>query len=53
MLTMTKEKVNTHFTFPMTLDMSGYTEKVLLGNKSPSTSPRKEGSPSKMVCSGN
>ena len=45
MLTMTKEKVNTHFTFPMTLDMSGYTEKVLLGNKSPSASPRQDGPP--------
>lgn len=30
MLTMQKEKVNTHFSFPMKLDMSGYVEKSLL-----------------------
>lgn len=30
MLTMQKEKVNTHFSFPMKLDMSGYVEKTLL-----------------------
>lgn len=30
MLTMLKEKVNTHFSFPMRLDMSGYMEKTLM-----------------------
>lgn len=30
MLTMLKEKVNTHFSFPMRLDMSGYVEKLLM-----------------------
>lgn len=30
MLTMTKEKVNTHFSFPFTLDMAPYLEKNLL-----------------------
>nr|XP_027200113.1 ubiquitin carboxyl-terminal hydrolase 34-like [Dermatophagoides pteronyssinus] len=30
MITMTKEKVNTHFSFPFTLDMSPYLEKNLL-----------------------
>lgn len=30
MVTMQKEKVNTHFSFPMKLDMSGYVEKTLL-----------------------
>ncbi|CAH1793285.1 unnamed protein product [Owenia fusiformis] len=30
MLTMMKEKVNTHFSFPLRLDMSGYLEKNLL-----------------------
>lgn len=30
MLTMLKEKVNTHFSFPMRLDMSGYVEKTLM-----------------------
>lgn len=30
MLTMQKEKVNTHFSFPLKLDMSGYVEKTLL-----------------------
>lgn len=30
MLTMLKEKVNTHFSFPMRLDMSGYMEKTLI-----------------------
>lgn len=30
MLTMLKEKVNTHFSFPMRLDMSGYVEKHLM-----------------------
>lgn len=30
MLTMQKEKVNTHFSFPMKLDMTGYVEKTLL-----------------------
>ncbi|KAL4111819.1 hypothetical protein QTP88_015704 [Uroleucon formosanum] len=30
MVTMMKEKVNTHFSFPMILDMSGYVEKHLM-----------------------
>lgn len=30
MVTMTKEKVNTHFSFPMILDMAGYVEKRLM-----------------------
>lgn len=30
MVTMQKEKVNTHFSFPLKLDMSGYVEKSLL-----------------------
>ncbi|GAB0088688.1 ubiquitin carboxyl-terminal hydrolase 34 [Sergentomyia squamirostris] len=30
MVTMLKEKVNTHFSFPMRLDMSGYAEKSLM-----------------------
>ncbi|XP_052863668.1 ubiquitin carboxyl-terminal hydrolase puf [Anopheles cruzii] len=30
MVTMLKEKVNTHFSFPMRLDMSGYVEKTLM-----------------------
>ncbi|XP_065207082.1 ubiquitin carboxyl-terminal hydrolase puf isoform X2 [Planococcus citri] len=34
MVTMTKEKVNTHFSFPMRLDMSEYVEKHLIPQKS-------------------
>jgi ubiquitin carboxyl-terminal hydrolase 34 len=30
MITMMKEKVNTHFSFPIQLDMSGYVEKTLM-----------------------
>ncbi|CAG7822666.1 unnamed protein product [Allacma fusca] len=30
MITMMKEKVNTHFSFPLHLDMTGYTEKTLM-----------------------
>lgn len=30
MITMLKEKVNTHFSFPMRLDMSAYVEKMLM-----------------------
>jgi len=30
MITMQKEKVNTHFSFPLQLDMSGYVEKTLM-----------------------
>lgn len=33
MVTMTKEKVNTHFSFPMRLDMSEYVEKHLMPQK--------------------
>ncbi|XP_072031378.1 LOW QUALITY PROTEIN: ubiquitin carboxyl-terminal hydrolase 34-like [Amphiura filiformis] len=32
MVTMMKEKVNTHFSFPVQLDMSGYTEEALMGD---------------------
>jgi ubiquitin carboxyl-terminal hydrolase 34 len=31
MVTMLKEKVNTHFSFPLRLDMSQYMEKNLMG----------------------
>ena len=30
MITMMKEKVNTHFSFPLHLDMAGYVEKTLM-----------------------
>lgn len=33
MVTMMKEKVNTHFSFPMKLNMAGYTEEYLLKNE--------------------
>ena len=33
MVTMMKEKVNTHFSFPMKLNMAAYTEEYLLINK--------------------
>jgi len=33
MLTMMKEKVNTHFSFPLELDMSDYMEKNLIGKE--------------------
>lgn len=33
MVTMMKEKVNTHFSFPMKLNMAAYTEEYLLTNK--------------------
>ncbi|XP_076312719.1 ubiquitinyl hydrolase 1 puf isoform X2 [Tachypleus tridentatus] len=33
MVTMTKEKVNTHFSFPLRLDMSRYLEKNLMKNQ--------------------
>ena len=32
MVTMMKEKINTHFVFPMRLDMSSYTEETLMGS---------------------
>ncbi|XP_033629048.1 ubiquitin carboxyl-terminal hydrolase 34-like isoform X1 [Asterias rubens] len=32
MVTMMKEKVNTHFSFPLKLDMAGYTEAALMGS---------------------
>ena len=40
MVTMMKEKVNTHFSFPLRLDMTPYTEDFLM-----SKSDRKEGTP--------
>lgn len=33
MLTMMKEKVNTHFSFPLRLDMSGYMEENLISTE--------------------
>lgn len=33
MVTMLKEKVNTHFSFPMRLDMSGYVEQKLMPHR--------------------
>jgi ubiquitin carboxyl-terminal hydrolase 34 len=33
MITMQKEKVNTHFSFPQVLNMSGYMEKKLMGEE--------------------
>lgn len=38
MVTMMKEKVNTHFSFPLRLDMTPYTEDLLMGK-----GERKEG----------
>lgn len=38
MVTMMKEKVNTHFSFPLRLDMTPYTEDFLMGK-----GERKEG----------
>jgi len=40
MVTMMKEKVNTHFSFPLRLDMTPYTEDFLMGKND-----RKEGMP--------
>lgn len=47
MVTMMKEKVNTHFSFPLRLDMTPYTEDFLMGKND-----RKEGMPHKMNCKG-
>ena len=33
MVTMMKEKVNTHFSFPMKLNMAAYTEEYLLATQ--------------------
>lgn len=33
MVTMMKEKVNTHFSFPRQLNMAPYTEEYLMGDK--------------------
>lgn len=33
MVTMMKEKVNTHFSFPLQLNMAPYTEDFLMGDK--------------------
>ena len=33
MVTMMKEKVNTHFSFPRQLNMAPYTEEYLMGEK--------------------
>ena len=33
MVTMMKEKVNTHFSFPLQLNMAPYTEEFLMGDK--------------------
>lgn len=40
MVTMMKEKVNTHFSFPLRLDMTPYTEDFLMGK-----GERKDGEP--------
>lgn len=44
MVTMMKEKVNTHFSFPLRLDMTPYTEDFLMGKND-----RKEGTPPRIV----
>jgi len=33
MVTMMKEKVNTHFSFPLQLNMAPYSEEYLMGDK--------------------
>ncbi|XP_059475180.1 ubiquitin carboxyl-terminal hydrolase 34 [Neocloeon triangulifer] len=43
MLTMLKEKVNTHFSFPLRLDMSGYVEKHLMPQHHQDEKLKKEG----------
>lgn len=51
---MQKEKVNTHFSFPMRLDMSGYVEKTLLPQQyreSKTESLKLEGGKSENKCS--
>lgn len=47
MVTMMKEKVNTHFSFPLRLDMTPYTEDFLMGKND-----RKEGMSHKMNAPG-
>lgn len=42
MITMLKEKVNTHFSFPMRLDMSGYVEKTLMPQQYRESREKKE-----------
>lgn len=50
MVTMMKEKVNTHFSFPLRLDMTPYTEDFLMGK-----GERKDGASSRIrdVAAGN
>ncbi|XP_072159450.1 LOW QUALITY PROTEIN: ubiquitin carboxyl-terminal hydrolase 34 [Bemisia tabaci] len=43
MVTMLKEKVNTHFSFPMRLDMSGYVEKYLMPQQYQEEHKQKDG----------
>lgn len=45
MTTMTKEKVNTHFSFPLKLDMSSYLEKNLIKRQVSSASASSSSSP--------
>lgn len=45
MVTMMKEKVNTHFSFPLRLDMTLYTEDFLMAK-----GDRKEGTPGLSFC---
>ncbi|XP_055079983.1 ubiquitin carboxyl-terminal hydrolase 34 isoform X2 [Periophthalmus magnuspinnatus] len=47
MVTMMKEKVNTHFSFPLRLDMTPYTEDVLMGKGDRKEGFRDEGEGSK------
>ncbi|XP_011610930.2 ubiquitin carboxyl-terminal hydrolase 34 isoform X2 [Takifugu rubripes] len=45
MVTMMKEKVNTHFSFPLRLDMTPYTEDFLMGKGERKEGFREEGEP--------
>jgi hypothetical protein len=40
MVTMMKEKVNTHFSFPRQLNMAPYTEEYLMGEKKDQGNPQ-------------
>ncbi|KAG2467434.1 UBP34 hydrolase, partial [Polypterus senegalus] len=45
MVTMMKEKVNTHFSFPIRLDMTSYTEDFLMGKSDRKDGFREDGDP--------
>lgn len=49
MVTMMKEKVNTHFSFPLRLDMTPYTEDVLMGKGERKEGFHEEGEGSKVT----